>query len=76
MRAKSLVPGYTQSGKTVRMHGRCRPAAGEDITYASHNWQAFFLQGTKTLVHELYLDAATMLRRTPLIGAGCVKTAR
>ncbi|KAF0846715.1 threonine synthase [Nocardia caishijiensis] len=27
-----------------------------DAFYASHNWQAFFLQGTKTLAYELWED--------------------
>src|SRR5208282_5601080 len=28
----------------------------KDIFYASHNWQALFLQGTKTLAYELWED--------------------
>jgi threonine synthase len=44
-----------------------RPAPGERrravrqsdrIFYASHNWQAFFLQGTKTLAYEMWEDLA------------------
>ena len=27
-----------------------------EVFYASHNWQAFFLQGTKTLAYELWED--------------------
>ncbi|OAV60256.1 threonine synthase [Enteractinococcus helveticum] len=30
--------------------------ANNDVFYASHNWQAFFLQGTKTLAYELWED--------------------
>lgn len=30
--------------------------ANSDVFYASHNWQAFFLQGTKTLAYELWED--------------------
>lgn len=30
--------------------------AHEGTFYASHNWQAFFLQGTKTLAYELWED--------------------
>src|SRR5699024_6906019 len=30
--------------------------ASNDVFYASHNWQAFFLQGTKTLAYELWED--------------------
>jgi len=72
LRAKILVPAYTQAGKTVQMRAygagtelipgtrqdtsdaALRQAA--DIFYASHNWQAFFLQGTKTLAYELWED--------------------
>lgn len=32
-----------------------RQSGGESF-YASHNWQAFFLQGTKTLAYELWED--------------------
>ena len=72
MRAKILVPGYTQPGKTVqiRVHGAeveliagtrqdtadAAERQAADIFYASHNWQAFFLQGTKTLAYELWED--------------------
>src|SRR5690625_78491 len=30
--------------------------AQHEVFYASHNWQAFFLQGTKTLAYELWED--------------------
>lgn len=30
--------------------------SGGEAFYASHNWQAFFLQGTKTLAYELWED--------------------
>lgn len=72
MRAKILVPAYTQPGKTVQMRaygaeielipGTRQDTAdaaerqAEEIFYASHNWQAFFLQGTKTLAYELWED--------------------
>lgn len=72
MRAKILVPASTQPGKTVQMraHGAevelidgPREAAADEairqsseIFYASHNWQPFFLQGTKTLAYELWED--------------------
>jgi len=72
LRAKILVPAYTQPGKTVQMRAYgaeielipgtrqdTADAAGrqaEQIFYASHNWQAFFLQGTKTLAYELWED--------------------
>lgn len=72
MRAKILVPAYTQPAKTVQMRaygaevelvpGSRQDASDEAIRqsgaifYASHNWQAFFLQGTKTLAYELWED--------------------
>jgi threonine synthase len=70
--AKILVPSSTQPGKTVQMRlygaevelvpGTRQATAdeavrqAERIFYASHNWQAFFLQGTKTLAYELWED--------------------
>lgn len=70
--AKILVPATTQPGKTVQMRaygaevelipGSRQATAdeavrqAESIFYASHNWQAFFLQGTKTLAYELWED--------------------
>jgi threonine synthase len=72
MRAKILVPAYTQPGKIVQMRaygaeielipGTRQDTAdaaerqAADIFYASHNWQALFLQGTKTLAYELWED--------------------
>jgi threonine synthase len=72
VKAKILVPASTQPGKTVQMRAygaevelvpgtrqdtsdAAERQAGE-IFYASHNWQAFFLQGTKTLAYELWED--------------------
>ena len=72
MRAKILVPASTQPGKIVQMRaygaevelveGPRQATADEAVRqsdrifYASHNWQAFFLQGTKTLAYELWED--------------------
>ncbi len=72
MAAKILVPAYTQPGKTVQMRGYgaelelipgtrqdtadAAERQAADIFYASHNWQPFFLQGTKTLAYELWED--------------------
>jgi threonine synthase len=69
---KVLAPASTQSAKTVqaRIYGaelELVPGSRQDtadeavrqaasIFYASHNWQAFFLQGTKTLAYELWED--------------------
>ncbi|MGA2960790.1 MAG: pyridoxal-phosphate dependent enzyme [Candidatus Korobacteraceae bacterium] len=72
IRAKILVPAYTQPAKTIQMRAygaevELVPGTRQDtaeeaarqakqIFYASHNWQAFFLQGTKTLAYELWED--------------------
>jgi threonine synthase len=72
MRAKILTPASTQPAKTVQMrtYGAevelvpgTRQNTSEEaerqaahIFYASHNWQPFFLQGTKTLAYELWED--------------------
>lgn len=72
MGARILVPAYTQPGKTVQMRVHeakveLIPGTREDtaaaalrqaseLFYASHNWQAFFLHGTKTLGYELWED--------------------
>ncbi|MEE7506709.1 pyridoxal-phosphate dependent enzyme [Methylobacterium sp. C33D] len=72
MRAKILVPASTSPAKTVQMRAAgaevelvpgtrqdtADAAVGqaESIFYASHNWQAHFLQGTKTLAYELWED--------------------
>ena len=72
IKAKILVPAATQPGKIVQMRAygaevELIPGARQDtadeaerqaerIFYASHNWQPFFLQGTKTLAYELWED--------------------
>jgi threonine synthase len=72
IKAKILVPAATPPAKTVQMRaygaeielvpGTRQATAeaavrqAEGIFYASHNWQAFFLQGTKTLAYELWED--------------------
>ena len=72
MRAKILVPASTQPGKTVQMRAYgaevelipgirqdtadAALAQSAEIFYASHNWQAFFIHGTKTLGYELWED--------------------
>src|SRR5260221_2194352 len=68
--AKILVPASTQPGKTVQIRsygaeaelvpGSRQDCADEAIRqaettfYASHNWQAIFLEGIKTLAYELW----------------------
>jgi threonine synthase len=72
LKAKILVPASTAQDKIVQMRAygaeielvsgtrqdvsdaAARQAA--TIFYAGHNWQPFFLQGTKTLAYELWED--------------------
>jgi threonine synthase len=72
MTAKILAPADTAPAKTAqaRAHGAevelvpgTRQQTSDEavrqakaIFYASHNWQPFFLQGTKTLAYELWED--------------------
>lgn len=67
---KILAPATTQPAKIAQMRAfgadvqlvpgpreECQHEAirqSEQIFYASHNWQAFFLQGTKLLAYELW----------------------
>ncbi len=48
--ALELIPGNRQATSDAAV------AASGRIFYASHNWQPFFLQGTKTLAYELWED--------------------
>jgi threonine synthase len=70
--AKILVPASTPHDKTVQMRSfgaevelipgtrqetsDAAARAALTIFYAGHNWQPFFLQGTKTLAYELWED--------------------
>jgi threonine synthase len=72
MGAKILTPATTQRAKTIQMRAygavvELVPGTRQDtadeaerqsarVFYASHNWQPFFLQGTKTLAYELWED--------------------
>lgn len=72
MAARILAPASTSPAKTVAMRAagaevRLVPGTRQDtadaavreaqeVFYASHNWQAFFLHGTKTLAYELWED--------------------
>jgi threonine synthase len=86
IKAKILVPAATQPGKIVQMRAygaevELIPGARQDtadeaerqaerIFYASHNWQPFFLQGTKTLAYELWEDLGFRAPDNVLIPAG------
>ncbi|MCB1740464.1 MAG: pyridoxal-phosphate dependent enzyme [Gammaproteobacteria bacterium] len=72
MHATIMTPASTSPAKTVAMRAcgaslelipGSRQATADaavrrssEIFYASHNWQPFFLQGTKTLAYELWED--------------------
>lgn len=48
--AVELIPGNRQATSDAAV------ARSASIFYASHNWQPFFLQGTKTLAYEIWED--------------------
>jgi len=70
--ATIFVPASTSPAKTVQSRAAgatielipgsrqdCADAAlakSDELFYASHNWQPFFLEGTKTLAYELWED--------------------
>jgi threonine synthase len=72
IRVRILTPATTQPAKIAQMRAfgaevQLVPGPREEseheairqsdkIFYASHNWQAFFLQGTKLLAYELWED--------------------
>ncbi|MCP5152717.1 MAG: pyridoxal-phosphate dependent enzyme [Ectothiorhodospiraceae bacterium] len=72
MRATILAPASTSPAKTVAMRAcgaevdlipgsrqdtaDAAVARSAEVFYASHNWQPFFLHGTKTLAYELWED--------------------
>jgi threonine synthase len=72
MRVKIIAPAYTSPAKVaqVRAHGaEVQLVEGpreesqneairqsDQIFYSSHNWQPFFLQGTKSIAYELWED--------------------
>lgn len=72
MEATIMAPASTSPAKTVQMraHGAAvelipgtrqdtsaaAEARASTLFYASHNWQPFFLEGTKTLAYELWED--------------------
>ncbi|MCK6454664.1 MAG: pyridoxal-phosphate dependent enzyme [Alphaproteobacteria bacterium] len=83
---KILAPATTQPGKIAQMRAfgaevqlvpgpreECQHEAirqSEHIFYASHNWQAFFLQGTKLLAYELWEDLGFKVPDNVIIPTG------
>lgn len=55
VRAYGAEVHLVEGPREASQHEAIRQAQGEAF-YASHNWQAFFLQGTKTLAYELWED--------------------
>jgi len=86
IQAKILVPASTPVSKTIQMRaygaevelvpGSRQDTADEAVRqshtrfYASHNWQALFLQGTKTLAYELWEDLGFTIPDNILIPTG------
>lgn len=72
LRAKILAPAYAQAEKIVQMRAcgaevelvdgsrddvaREAVRQSDEIFYASHNWQPFFLHGVKTAAYEIWED--------------------
>lgn len=59
-----LVEGPRENAETEAMR------ASGDIFYASHNWQPFFLQGTKSIAYELWEDFGFQAPDNIIIPAG------
>ncbi len=86
MQATIMAPDSTSPAKTVAMraygaHVELIPgnrqatadaavARASKIFYASHNWQPFFLHGTKTLAYELWEDLGFLAPDNIIIPCG------
>ena len=86
MAATIFVPASTSPAKTVQSRAAgasitlvpgsrqdCADAAEREaaqIFYASHNWQPFFLQGTKTLAYELWEDFSFNVPENVIVPCG------
>lgn len=51
-----LVDGPREESQNAAIRRSAGSRSGNAAFYASHNWQAFFLQGTKTLAYEIWED--------------------
>ncbi|HJU16258.1 MAG TPA: pyridoxal-phosphate dependent enzyme [Stellaceae bacterium] len=58
------VPGPRQNASAAAL------AAIEESFYASHNWQPFFIEGTKTLAYELWEQCGFRAPDTVLVPTG------
>ncbi|KJS08735.1 MAG: pyridoxal-5'-phosphate-dependent protein subunit beta [Hoeflea sp. BRH_c9] len=86
LKVRILCPDSTQAAKVAQMRAlgaevHLVPGAREkseeeairqsnEIFYASHNWQPFFLQGTKLLAYELWEDLGFRVPDNIIIPAG------
>ena len=59
-----LVDGPRENSQTEAIR------ASRDIFYASHNWQPFFLQGTKSIAYEMWEDFGFQAPDNVVIPAG------
>jgi threonine synthase len=59
-----LVEGPRENSQTEAIR------ASRDIFYASHNWQPFFLQGTKSIAYEIWEDFGFQAPDNVVIPAG------
>jgi threonine synthase len=59
-----LVEGPRENSQTEAIR------ASRDIFYASHNWQPFFLQGTKSIAYEMWEDFGFQAPDNVVIPAG------
>lgn len=59
-----LVEGPREHSQTEAIR------ASQDIFYASHNWQPFFLQGTKSIAYEMWEDFGFQAPDNVVIPAG------
>ncbi len=86
MQATIFVPASTSPAKTVQSRAAgaaielipgsrqdCADAAlakSAELFYASHNWQPFFLEGTKTLAYELWEDLSFTVPDNVIVPCG------
>ena len=65
----TLVPGSRQDCADAAEREAAEREAAQ-IFYASHNWQPFFLQGTKTLAYELWEDFSFNVPENVIVPCG------
>ena len=83
-RARLHPAGQDRPDARLRRGGRARAGTRQDVRtrrcgrrsifYASHNWQPFFLQGTKTLAYELWEELGFQAPDNVVIPSGPAAT--